>query len=974
MGKLTSALMERQMPGTIRKYWHHRELANRVGLTATLLASALCLAESAVAQTSVSNFVWEEFPDRISKTEKISPLGPDLFGDNVRLANGELGFEITDISLPGNNALEVKLTRTYEVVSRKTYTPDAMLADWQIKVPNISGSYATDWGTGAGASAPGRCTANWLPVDQLYFDTREFWNGLSVSIPGGGGEMLRTATGVTQPQDGQTYPWTTSNQIFFACLPSIQNAGGEGFMAITPDGTRYWFDWLAQTAEPTLKKYQNYYDDGSEPQPQPWRFLQRRKNLLLATKVQDRFGNTVQYTYTNAWNATPRLTAITASDGRQLTLTYDGDNVSSITDGTRQWQYLYNNSTARRSLSSVALPDGSQWSINFTDFTRAVLKYAEVMSPEPGEMFRNCIENEIPTPYPSEFITGTMVHPSGATGRFTVTSLEHGRSHVPLNCRNIDYTPGFGNNPNDDVNTYAISGYSLTLTEKAISGPGLPTLRWQYAYTPNIGFDRYPGQTDADQVCPLGSAAACAAPPCTNENCAQSSITTVTGPGGEWIRYSHGNTYRYNEGKLLKIDVGTGPSDIQRSTSYRYDLISTGQNYPARYGTSVQFSGEGWASEYHRPQLETNITQQGTVFSSASSELDYFARPHRVARYSTLGYGLTEGYTYYDDTTRWVIGQRQSTTCMAPATCAGQVLSSVAFDPATALPVQFSAFGALQQTLTYHPNGTIATASDARDGSGIDTTMTLLDWKRGIPQSVHYGDGNMELATVNDAGWILQYADENGFTSGYSYDPMGRLKRKDQPQGDTVAWNPTLASFQPVIAEEYGLAAGHWRATSQTGNQRHQVFYDALWRPVVTIEEDLANPQATQRWVANRYDEMGRVVFTSYPRNLYLEGNASYSDTSLQGTHSSFDLLGRPLTIQQNSELGLLTTRHEYLPGFQTRTTSPKGQATTVRYMALDAPDTQFPVSIAEPGGVITTIDRDPYGKPLDITRSGGVQ
>lgn len=252
---------------------------------------------------------------------------------------------------------------------------------------------------------------------------------------------------MTQPQDGSAYPWTTSGQIFFSCLPVIQNAGGEGFLAITPDGTRYWFDWFAQTSEPTLKKYQYFHDDGSLPKPEPWRFLQRRKNILLATRVQDRFGNTVQYTYANAWNEAPRLTAITASDGRQLTLSYQGSNVSSVSDGTRQWQYQYNSLPSRRGLSAVLLPDGSRWAINFEDFTRAALRYAEVMSPEPGEMFRNCFENEVPTSYPSGTIAGTMVHPSGATGRFTVTSLEHGLSHVPLNCRGIDYTPASATTP-----------------------------------------------------------------------------------------------------------------------------------------------------------------------------------------------------------------------------------------------------------------------------------------------------------------------------------------------------------------------------------------------------------------------------------------------------------------------------------------------------------------------------------------------
>ncbi|HIE5096732.1 TPA: wall associated protein [Stenotrophomonas maltophilia] len=952
--------------------WTRWTTAGRTGVAAALLLPVM--ATTAGAQNTTGNFVWEEFPDRIAKAEKVSALGPDLFGDKVGLANGELGFEITDVDLPGNNALEVKLTRTYDVVSRKVYFPEAMLADWQIKVPNINGSYAPDWGAGTDAGSPGRCSSSWLPPEATHFSTRDFWRGLSVEIPGGGGELLRTAAGVSQPQDGSTYPWTTSGQIFFSCLPTIQNAGGEGFLAITPDGTRYWFDWLAQTFEPTLKKYQYFYDDGSLPKPQPWRFLQRRKNMLLATRVQDRFGNTVQYTYANAWNEAPRLTAITASDGRQITLSYQGNNVSSVSDGARQWQYQYNSTPSRRGLSAVLLPDGSQWSISFEDFTRAALRYAEVMSPEPGEMFRNCIENEIPIAYPAEFITGRMVHPSGASGQFTVTSLEHGRSHVPLNCRGIDYIPGFGNNPNDDINTYAISGFSFTLTEKAISGPGLPVLRWTYDYTPNISIYRYPGQPAGNQVCPYGSATACAAPPCTSEDCAQSSITNVSGPGGEWIRYRHGNTYRYNEGKLLSVEVGTGPSDIKRATTYRYDLLSTGQNYPARYGTSVQFSGEGWAGEYHRPQLETHIAQQGAIFSTVLSELDYFARPHRVAKFSTLGFGRTEGHNYHDNPARWVMGQRESVTCLAPASCAGQVMSQVTFDASTAVPVQFREFGALRQTLTYHPNGSIATVADGRNGQGVDTRMSLLDWKRGIPQSVHYGDGAVEVATVNDQGWIVQHADANGYARNYAYDPLGRLKRTELPTGDSVAWNPTSSVFEAIPYPEYGLPAGHWRTTSQTGNQRRQVFHDALWRPVVTIEEDIGNPQATQRWVATRYDEMGRTSFTSYPRNTYLEGGADYADAGLQGVHTTYDLLGRPLAVRQDSELGVLSTYNEYLAGFQTRVTSPKGQKTLFRYMAMEQPDADLPIHVEEPGGVITTIERDVYGKPVEISRSGGAQ
>lgn len=142
-----------------RKWWQQPAPVVRFGLATLLLMASPPLATVAAAQTTPANFVWEEFGDRIGKADKVSPLGPDLFGDTVRLANGELGFEVTDITLPGNNALPVQVTRTYQVKSRKAFLPEAMLADWQINVPNISGTFGPDWGMGAGTATSARCTS-----------------------------------------------------------------------------------------------------------------------------------------------------------------------------------------------------------------------------------------------------------------------------------------------------------------------------------------------------------------------------------------------------------------------------------------------------------------------------------------------------------------------------------------------------------------------------------------------------------------------------------------------------------------------------------------------------------------------------------------------------------------------------------------------------------------------------------------------
>jgi len=89
------------------------------------------------------------------------------------------------------------------------------------------------------------------------------------------------------------------------------------------------------------------------------------------------------------------------------------------------------------------------------------------------------------------------------------------------------------------------------------------------------------------------------------------------------------------------------------------------------------------------------------------------------------------------------------------------------------------------------------------------------------------------------------------------------------------------------------------------------------------------------------------------------------------GVRTVYDALGRVASTSQSSEQGSLVTSTAYLPGFQTRTTDPKGNATTAQFQAFDSPDTGAPIVFEEPGAVTTTIVRDLFGKPLSTTRSG---
>lgn len=298
-------------------------------------------------------------------------------------------------------------------------------------------------------------------------------------------------------------------------------------------------------------------------------------------------------------------------------------------------------------------------------------------------------------------------------------------------------------------------------------------------------------------------------------------------------------------------------------------------------------------------------------------------------------------------------------------------MSETSYDATWALPLVSKQFDQTIQTLAYDTSALVAsgqrgTLKSVADGNGKVTTLT--NWKRGIPQSIKYpatpetSTGATRSAVVNDHGWITSVTDEVGFTTGYGYDVMGRLALIDYPNDDTVNWLNTTLVFEPVTTTEYGIFGSHWRQTISTGNARKVSYFDALWRPMVVREFDNANVAGTQRFNRFTYDHEGRTTFASYP---------GASDALTTGLWTFYDALGRPIQSTQDSEHGPLKTTTDYMAGFQTRVTPPRGAAarTITSYLAWDQPNTDFPVTIAHPTGAFTDIGRDVFGKPTAITR-----
>ena len=587
------------------------------------LALLACSAILPAYAQSESRQPWDEYDRKIKAAQEIAAFGPDLFGDAVNLSNGALSFSVTDVSIPGNSKLPVEFKRTLSVGNRKGYRyNDAPLADWDIDIPRISGVFQT----GAGFRSP--CTATTaaqarppqVVLSGIPFAAQDYWSGNQADMPYGG-EMLLVNPATPKPTTGGPYYWMTSGFTYFSCYPAN---GAEGFLAITPDGTRYWFDRLAAYHEPDMDKVgsTNKGDWTAEAT------LSRSRVALYATRVEDRFGNWVTYSYANPAGSPVQVTRIEANDGRLITIGYNAQGkVSTVSAGGRTWTYEYVFPTPEKgSLSVVRLPDSSQWTLSFSALTDTAIRY---FKGAPGEPVRSCRD---PGDVRTLGATGTVTHPSGAIGTFTVEPTRHGRSNVPMVCSGYS-SPN--NADNDDVAVYSLNYDALSLTRKQVTGPGLAPVEWNYAYTADIYFA--PG---TGPICYSGD---CMAPLCTADACAGSSRTYVWGPDNQYIRYTYGNSYRYNEGKLLKVETGTGQPlslvatpTLLKTEVMRYQLAQQRQPFQTPIGFSPQEKGQGFASEYLRPQSGATITQDGTNFDwqVMNNSFDAFARPTTVTRSS----------------------------------------------------------------------------------------------------------------------------------------------------------------------------------------------------------------------------------------------------------------------------------------------------------------------------------------------------
>ena len=889
------------------------------------------LSVTAHAQSTSGVEPYEEFGKHLRAAEEVTPLTSSLFGDQVSLYNGATEFDITDIDLPGNSALPVQLRRRMEINDRRKDPGNiGGLGDWDLEVPYIVGTFTSQngWTIGGDANLSyARCSNQGAPDTYVPPFTNEgnyaqVWDGNLLHIPGGVDDELLANTEAKLPAmtDGNTYPWVTKSYYRLGCLAGTANGyPGEAFVAVTPSGERYTFDWAVVHTAPALKVAKST-------------FISRSRIFLLATKVQDRFGNWVTYTYSG-----DHLTKILANDGREIDITWSGNTVVSANAGSRTWSYGYTNGA----LSTVTRPDGSQWSYAVTSGALITIK---------GGFPDDYVPPNTHCQLEMDPNTGSFVYsvgaPSGAQGTFTFNYQRHYRNDVPFSC--ID---GNANHLYPDVDDFFDN---FTLVSKQITGAGLGTLNWSYDYGDGSG-----GYFTPSAPGPINGSAETYIPLGLCPTCLSSKIVTVTEPG-DVIKYTFGSSYANNEGRLLQTQTTSLTGQVAKTVTNTYlpdDQIAS-QPFPDNAGRSLLPISKNPMVARLRPVVTTTTVQDGDTYTHQTEAFDAFAQPTQVKRFNSIaGQQAIEEQTIYDnDLVHWVLGLPQQVNNLTT----GETESQRVYDPATALMQSQSRFGELLLSYAYNAQGQLASFTD-----GNSHTTSLSNYYRGIPRLINYPDGTSQSATVDDYGDITAVTDQAGHTTSYTYNAVGWPSQIIYPTGDEAAWYPKTFSFAYVGGAERGIPGGHWRRTVSTGNDNEVTYFDAMLRPLLS-DSYIAGTAGSDITSANSYDWRGLTTFAAYP----VSGAPDLSVLTT-GTHKTYDTLGRLTQSQQDSELGTLTSTTAYLTGAGVQVTDPKGNVTTSYGQVFDQPSYDAPILIQAPVGVTQTISRDLYGHPLSITQSG---
>jgi YD repeat-containing protein len=224
--------------------------------------------------------------------------------------SGKLQWHFTDLSIPGNGGLTLKVQRSYSS-RNEDYEPSPLGVGWTMHFGRVLRKAS---------------------ISVCDFSQADPAKNPVLELPDGSRNVMYLALG------GGSF--ITSGRWRGDC-------DSTGLHVRAPDGTHYDMD----VPGPTV---------GTDPN--------KTQASLYPSKITDRNGNTISITYTFAdgLNFGPQF--VTTSDGRSLTFEYLNGTLKSVSDGSRTWSYAVEpipGIVGGSYLTRATRPDGAAWQYEY---------------------------------------------------------------------------------------------------------------------------------------------------------------------------------------------------------------------------------------------------------------------------------------------------------------------------------------------------------------------------------------------------------------------------------------------------------------------------------------------------------------------------------------------------------------------------------------------------------------------------------
>jgi RHS repeat-associated protein len=858
--------------------------------------------------------------------DSITPETTQLLGEQIDLNGGSLSFAQTDISLPGNNNLPVSIGRSYRDLQFRANRTD--FADWSLDIPYIRTTILADSGISHPWSMGKECSREPEIGHVLSHGARvqssEYYNGETINVPGYISEKLLW-------KGNASYPKVTKSNWRIRCAPNATNTG-EILIAESPSGVTYTFSekvrrnsGVVSNNTGRIAKYDIY---------------------MYVSEVKDRFGNSVTYHYESLGgvNKIKSLVKISSNDGREITINRNlaAPNywlITSVVANGRTWLYNYN-SSGYKSLTSITRPDNKKWHFDLA-----------------GLLSSKTLRNECIIPSRQSTVVN-MTHPNGVKGTFTLEATMHGQSNVEKvynSYKQIHYTKK--------------CTHSMSLVNKSLTGPGLPTMNWTYNYSENKGF--YTNEST--------SGASLSYYPSAYLNSLDYKSTTVNAPDGSKTIYFHNRDYTSSlDGKNIVTEYydTNGISLLKR----RINNYVIGAFVGSAILEFVNTKPIDYRVNLIRSTTEMHKAGVNKIYYVDYSSFNAYGVPQITYEHNLFNSNKRYTKQEYDhDTTNYLLNLPTKTYVSKDNSYSGsELVSQQTYHSKTgaykSLANKTYSFGRwVKQKQSYHTSGeskglpkrTLYNAFHENGDSNPHRWSETSNYYRGVPRTIRTPQSTSTSSqyayrTVDANGWVKSTIDFNGNSTSYSHDNLGRVTLINPADSK---WNNTSIAYSHAYGGEESsfVYSGMLIKTTTKGNLESKVYFDGLYRPTLTKVRDKSDSSTTvySRSVYNAY---GKATYQSQPKNSL---SLSY------GTFITYDGLGR-VTKSVNNALGGSGVRFSYAPESKVTVTDNRNLVTTTTYKAYGSPSQQQPISIITPSNLSnTSMAYNQFGNLTSITQGG---